>query len=138
MDTHRAMFRAYGLDACLPWANGTAQNLQTYWLYMVTCAPPPNRLRYLIPHRSPPLARLPPVGIGVNDGADASEIAGVPSGFVCVPHPWTFSQCSKLLHLPRIARAMQIVIQLHRLTGSYQLVCILSAVWSCRRHRICR
>ena len=89
MKRHPVMLQENRLDGCLPCQNGTAQNPQTLWRHERTGAPQPERLRQPTPNPMSHPPRTPPVPPSDNEGAQTSEIEGVPLRYVYIhtPHP---------------------------------------------------
>jgi len=79
IEGHLAMVHENQTDGCLPCHHDTAKNLQTCWRHKETSASPPKLM--------PPPPGTPPVSPSLNDGADSSEIEGLPPGYVYIHTP---------------------------------------------------
>ena len=87
MERHPALVSENGSDGCFTCQNGTGNTPQTCRWRKETGAPPPEP--------APPLPRTPLVPAGDIEGAQSSEIKGVPPGYVYIltplPNPQLFN-----------------------------------------------
>ena len=74
MDHHPSMVHENQTDGCLPCQHGTSRNHQTRWRRKETGPPPPDL--------APPLPGMLPPSAVANEGAQSSEIEGVPPRYM--------------------------------------------------------
>ena len=87
MEGQLAMLQESQTDSCLPGQTDTAQDPQTRWRCKGMGAPPPIRLRQPTPELTEHPSGTPLVSPGAHKGAQASDIEGVPPGYVIIPTP---------------------------------------------------
>jgi len=84
MNRHPTMVCENWTDGCLPSRNGTGKNPQTHMSGTGTRAHPPDL--------ATPSPRTPPALAGGKEGAQSSEIEGVPPGYVYIHNPLPYIQ----------------------------------------------
>ena len=92
LERQLAMTQEHQNDSHLPCQNSTAQNPQSRWGHNGMGAPPPKQLTELTPEPTAHPPRIPSVPPGDNEEAHASEIEGVPPGYVYIHTPLPSAQ----------------------------------------------